>query len=124
GDPHRGHGVLRADLPPLLPDIRPARRRPDRSARHPQHARDVPVRGAQRADRPRARRSPAHMSDVVRYEVADRIAWLTIDRPEARNALSKAVRDGLWDGFRRFESDEEAAVLVLTATGEKAFCAG
>jgi len=64
------------------------------------------------------------MTDVVRYEVADRIAWLTIDRPEARNALSKAVRDGLWDGFRRFESDEEAAVLVLTATGEKAFCAG
>jgi enoyl-CoA hydratase/carnithine racemase len=64
------------------------------------------------------------MTDVVRYEVADRIAWLTIDRPEARNALSKAVRDGLWDGFRRFESDEEAAVLVLTGAGEKAFCAG
>jgi enoyl-CoA hydratase/carnithine racemase len=64
------------------------------------------------------------MTDVVRYEVADRIAWLTIDRPEARNALSKAVRDGLWDGFRRFESDEEEAVLVLTGAGEKAFCAG
>jgi enoyl-CoA hydratase/carnithine racemase len=64
------------------------------------------------------------MTDVVRYEVADRIAWLTIDRPEARNALSKAVRDGLWDGFRRFASDEEAAVLVLTGAGEKAFCAG
>jgi enoyl-CoA hydratase/carnithine racemase len=64
------------------------------------------------------------MTDVVRYEVADRIAWLTIDRPEARNALSKAVRDGLWDGFRRFESDEDAAVLVLTGAGEKAFCAG
>ena len=64
------------------------------------------------------------MSEVVRYEVADRIAWLTIDRPEARNALSKAVRDGLWDGFRRFAADEDAAVLVLTGAGEKAFCAG
>ena len=64
------------------------------------------------------------MSDVVRYEVADRIAWLTIDRPEARNALSKAVRDGLWDGFREFAKDEGAAVLVLTGAGEKAFCAG
>ena len=64
------------------------------------------------------------MTDVVRYEVADRIAWLTIDRPEARNALSKAVRDGLWDGFRRFASDDEAPVLVLTGAGEKAFCAG
>ena len=66
------------------------------------------------------------MSDdeVVRYEVDDGVAWLTIDRPEARNALSRAVRDGLWDGFRRFAKDETANVLVLTAAGDKAFCAG
>jgi enoyl-CoA hydratase/carnithine racemase len=64
------------------------------------------------------------MSDVVTYAVEDRVAWLTIDRAEARNALSKAVRDGLWAGFRRFAEDDEAAVLVLTAAGEKAFCAG
>jgi enoyl-CoA hydratase/carnithine racemase len=64
------------------------------------------------------------MNDVVKYEVADKVAWLTIDRPEARNALSKAVRDGLWAGFRRFAADDDAAVLILTAAGEKAFCAG
>jgi enoyl-CoA hydratase/carnithine racemase len=64
------------------------------------------------------------MSDVVRYEIEDAVAWLTIDRPEARNALSKAVRDGLWEGFRRFADDASAAVLVLTGAGEKAFCAG
>jgi len=64
------------------------------------------------------------MSDVVRYEIEDAVAWLTIDRPEARNALSKAVRDGLWEGFRRFADDDSAAVLVLTGAGEKAFCAG
>ncbi|MCW2993868.1 MAG: enoyl-CoA hydratase/isomerase family protein [Conexibacter sp.] len=64
------------------------------------------------------------MNDVVKYELVDRVAWLTIDRPEARNALSKAVRDGLWAGFRRFAEDDDAAVLVLTAAGEKAFCAG
>jgi len=64
------------------------------------------------------------MSDVVRYEIEDRVAWLTIDRPEARNALSRAVRDGLWEGFRRFADDADAAVLVLTGAGEKAFCAG
>ena len=64
------------------------------------------------------------MSDVVTYERQDGVAWMTIDRPEARNALSKAVRDGLWAGFRRFADDEEAAVLVLTGAGEKAFCAG
>ncbi|HEY4277936.1 MAG TPA: enoyl-CoA hydratase-related protein [Conexibacter sp.] len=65
------------------------------------------------------------MSDeVVTYAVADKVAWLTIDREEARNALSKAVRDGLWAGFRRFAEDDEASVLVLTGAGEKAFCAG
>lgn len=62
--------------------------------------------------------------EVVTYEVTDKVAWLTIDRPEARNALSKAVRDGLWAGFRRFAEDEGAKVLVLTGAGEKAFCAG
>jgi len=60
----------------------------------------------------------------VRYEVDDGVAWLTIDRPEARNALSAAVRQGLWDGVRRFNVDDTADVLVLTGTGDKAFCAG
>jgi enoyl-CoA hydratase/carnithine racemase len=58
------------------------------------------------------------------YEVVNGVAWLTIDRPEARNALSKDVRDGLWEGTRRFVADDSAAVLVLTGAGEKAFCAG
>ena len=60
----------------------------------------------------------------VTYEVENGVAWLTIDRPEARNALSAAVRAGLWDGVRRFTADDDAAVLVLTGAGEKAFCAG
>jgi enoyl-CoA hydratase/carnithine racemase len=64
------------------------------------------------------------MQDVVTYTVANQVAWLTINRPEARNALSAAVRDGLWAGFRRFAADADAAVLVLTGAGEKAFCAG
>jgi enoyl-CoA hydratase/carnithine racemase len=61
---------------------------------------------------------------TVTYEVENRVAWLTIDRPEARNALSAAVRAGLWDGVRRFNADDGAAVLVLTGAGDKAFCAG
>ncbi len=61
---------------------------------------------------------------VVTYEVVRRVAWLTIDRPEARNALSLAVRDGLFAGFRRFAADPDAAVLVLTGAGDRAFCAG
>jgi enoyl-CoA hydratase/carnithine racemase len=64
------------------------------------------------------------MTEAVRYEVADGVAWLTINRPEARNALSEAVRDGLWDGVRAFNADAAARVLVLTGAGDKAFCAG
>ena len=64
------------------------------------------------------------MSDPVRYEVTNGVAWLTIDRPEARNALSRAVREGLFDGARRFNDDEAARVLVLTGAGDRAFCAG
>lgn len=60
----------------------------------------------------------------VRYDVVNGVAWLTIDRPEARNALSREVREGLWAGTRRFVADDTAAVLVLTGAGEKAFCAG
>lgn len=63
------------------------------------------------------------MSEVS-YELRENVGWLTIDRPEARNALNKAVRDGLRDGFERFAADGDAQVLVLTATGEQAFSAG
>ena len=64
------------------------------------------------------------MSEVVTYEVRNGVAWLTIDRPEARNALSKAVRDGLFAGVHRFNADDDARVLVLTGAGDRAFCAG
>src|SRR5438132_1503892 len=64
------------------------------------------------------------MGEAVRYERESGVAWLTMDRPENRNALSFEVRQGLWDGFRRFNADEAAAVMVLTGAGESAFCAG
>jgi enoyl-CoA hydratase/carnithine racemase len=64
------------------------------------------------------------INEVVRYEVENGVAWLTIDREEARNALSSAVRQGLWDGSRKFNDDDSAMVLVLTGAGDKAFCAG
>jgi enoyl-CoA hydratase/carnithine racemase len=60
----------------------------------------------------------------VRYEVEDGVAWVTIDRPEARNALNAAVRAGLFDAVARFNEDAAARVLVLTGAGDQAFCAG
>jgi enoyl-CoA hydratase/carnithine racemase len=64
------------------------------------------------------------VSDLVEYEVKEGVGWLTINRPEARNALSLGVRQGLFEGFARFRDDPSAAVLVLTGAGTKAFCAG
>ena len=63
-------------------------------------------------------------SESVRYERAGPVAWLTITRPEARNALNSSVREGLFAGARRFNADPDAKVLVLTGSGEIAFCAG
>jgi enoyl-CoA hydratase/carnithine racemase len=60
----------------------------------------------------------------VKYDVRNGVAWLTINRPEARNALNRAVRDGLFAGIRTFNDDDSAKVLVLTGAGDRAFCAG
>ena len=64
------------------------------------------------------------MSGAVTYERRGPVAWLTIDRAEAHNALSTAVRDGLREGFERCADDDGAQVLAITGAGEKAFCAG
>src|SRR5215470_6257945 len=64
------------------------------------------------------------MTEAVSYRVDNGVAWLTIERPEARNALNEAARMGLFAGARRFNDDDTAKVLVLTGAGDKAFCAG
>lgn len=63
-------------------------------------------------------------AECVLYEVRDSTAWITLNRPEARNSLNKAVRDGVRAAFERFNDDVNAAVAVLTGAGDKAFCAG
>lgn len=64
------------------------------------------------------------MSEQVLFERSGDIAWLTINRPDARNALNRAVREGLFDGFRDFIDDDSSRVLILTGSGDKAFSAG
>jgi enoyl-CoA hydratase/carnithine racemase len=61
---------------------------------------------------------------VLTYEVADRVATVTINRPEARNAISPQVVTELRAAFRQADADEQAQVVVLTGAGDKAFCAG
>jgi enoyl-CoA hydratase/carnithine racemase len=64
------------------------------------------------------------VSAAVCYELDGPVAWLTINRPETANALSRDVREGLHAGVQRFNSDSAARVLVVTGAGDRAFCAG
>ena len=64
------------------------------------------------------------MGDEILYEVRDGIAWLTINRPESRNALNKSARDAFGEAAHAFADDPEQLVLVITGAGDKAFCAG
>ena len=48
---------------------------------------------------------------------------ITLDRPEARNAINSAMWAELCDAFELFDDDDEAKVAILTNTG-KVFCAG
>jgi enoyl-CoA hydratase len=61
--------------------------------------------------------------EVVRYETADRVATITLDRPEARNALSREVRRLLPQLMVRADADAEVDVIILTGA-DPAFCAG
>lgn len=61
---------------------------------------------------------------TVRYERTGAAAVLAITRPERRNAVDAATALALRDGYRRFEADDDARVLILTGEGPEAFCAG
>ena len=61
---------------------------------------------------------------VVRYEKQGHVAVVTIDRPEARNAMSPEVLCRLYDAWQEVQRDDAVRVAVLTGSGDKAFCAG
>ncbi len=64
------------------------------------------------------------MSSVVLVEKKNKVATLTINRPEALNALNKDVLQGLHDAFLDLNRDESISVIKITGSGEKAFVAG
>ena len=63
------------------------------------------------------------MAEKVRYEVADRVATITIHRPEVRNAMDAGVFDGLRAAGRRAGDDPEVRAVVVTGEGQ-AFSSG
>lgn len=63
------------------------------------------------------------MYETLRYETKEQIAYVTIDRPKAMNALSTEVLDELQSVFQKIDNDPEVRVAILTGEG-KAFVAG
>jgi enoyl-CoA hydratase/carnithine racemase len=62
--------------------------------------------------------------ETLLYEVKDRILTITINRPEARNALSPKTIEELHSSLSTAESDPEVQVVVITGSGDRAFSAG
>jgi len=63
------------------------------------------------------------MSKPVLTKVANRIGYITLNRPEKRNALSPDLISGLKDAFEEMGDRDDVKVIILRANG-KAFCAG
>ena len=63
------------------------------------------------------------MSEAVLVEVADRVATVTLNDPEKRNAISLELVDGITAAFDRLEADEDVGAIVVTGA-PPAFCAG
>ena len=61
---------------------------------------------------------------TIRFEKQERVAIVTIDRPDALNALTKEMLAGLDAAFAEFNDDDGLWVAILTASGDRAFCTG
>ncbi|MEH0418723.1 enoyl-CoA hydratase/isomerase family protein [Streptomyces sp. B21-083] len=64
------------------------------------------------------------MADTVLYEVHDGLATITLNRPEAMNALSIATKVALREAVQAAATDDAVRAVLLTAAGDRAFCVG
>src|SRR3954447_6327465 len=67
---------------------------------------------------------PAGEFEDIRYEVAEGIAKITIDRPEVRNAFRPKTVIEIADALDRAREDTDVGVIILTGEGPLAFCSG
>jgi enoyl-CoA hydratase/carnithine racemase len=68
-------------------------------------------------------RTLAMQYEQIRYEVAERVAVLTMDRPAALNAFTTRMMEEMLDAIAKVDRDDAVRALVVTGAG-KAFCAG
>lgn len=64
------------------------------------------------------------MADTVLYEVSEGLATITINRPEAMNAMNVAAKVALRDAAETAAADPAVRAVLLTAAGDRAFCVG
>jgi 2-(1,2-epoxy-1,2-dihydrophenyl)acetyl-CoA isomerase len=64
------------------------------------------------------------MADTVLYGVSDGLATITLNRPEAMNAMDTATKVALREAAQAAAADESVRAVLLTAAGERAFCVG
>ncbi len=63
-------------------------------------------------------------SDTVLLETADGIATVTLNRPDAMNAINRELRERLYEVMQEVDADESVRVVILTGSGTRAFTAG
>ncbi|GHJ35789.1 enoyl-CoA hydratase-related protein [Streptomyces sp. TS71-3] len=64
------------------------------------------------------------MADTVLYEVNDGLATITLNRPEAMNAVNNEAKAALRDAVQAAAADAQVRAVLLTAAGDRAFCVG
>jgi enoyl-CoA hydratase len=64
------------------------------------------------------------MDETLDVKIEDRVAWLTLNRPDKLNALTPGTMQELRQAFTEIDDDEDVCVAVLRGAGERAFCAG
>ena len=61
---------------------------------------------------------------ALKVSIEDKLAVVTLDRPEALNALDPETQQELWDAFQALGRDPAVRVVIVTGAGERAFCVG
>ena len=61
---------------------------------------------------------------TVNYELKDRIAYITMNRPTKMNAIDSTMRDELFWAFSEFKDNPDAWVCIVTGAGDRAFSTG
>ncbi|MEU9186419.1 enoyl-CoA hydratase-related protein [Streptomyces sp. NPDC048484] len=64
------------------------------------------------------------MADTVLYEVSDGLATITLNRPGAMNAMNTETKVALREAARAAAADDSVRAVLLTASGDRAFCVG